>query len=67
MNVLVRNPDGILSLAIARVKIMATWHFIEPTTFFANGGSSVTIHGTCLPAAAATFVFTGISKLFAII
>jgi hypothetical protein len=44
---------------------MAAWHAVEPTKLLANGGSSVTIYGACMPVSAITFVFAGFSKLFA--
>ncbi len=53
------NLDGISSQSSARVEILASWHAIEPTVFSANGGGSVTVFGTCLPAAAVDVEFSG--------
>jgi hypothetical protein len=59
VTILVVNLDGVSSKSSARVQILASWHAIEPTVFLANGGASVTVAGTCLPAAAVAVEFSG--------
>jgi hypothetical protein len=60
----VANPDGISSKSSFVVKIMAAWHGLEPTQFFANGGSHITIYGACLPTLMMTVMFAGSFYLF---
>jgi hypothetical protein len=59
VNILAMNLDDISAQSTVRVRILASWHAMQPTRFPSLGGTSVTIFGACLPTSLMSLEFSG--------